>query len=54
MAGYAHYALHKFRMLPSVFADLSIENKAFMIASIRIKMGNDKKEIKQIKSKARR
>ena len=54
MAGYAHYALHKLKILPSAFADLSIEDKAFMIASIRIKLENERKEMHQIKSKARR
>ena len=54
MSGYAHYALHKFRILPSVFADLSIEDKAFMIASIRIKIENEKKEMQKMKSRARR
>ncbi len=54
MAGYAHYALHKLKILPSVFADLSLEDKAFIIASVRIKIENEKKEMNKIKSKAMR
>ena len=54
MAGYAHYALHKLKILPGDFAELGLEEKAFIIASIRIKLENERKEMHQIKSKARR
>ena len=54
MAGYAHYALHKLKILPGVFAELDLEEKAFIIASIRLKVENEKKEIQKMKSRARR
>lgn len=54
MAGYAYYALHKLKILPSTFVDLSIEDKAFIIASIRLKIENEKKEMKKMKSRTRR
>lgn len=53
MAGYAHYALHKLKILPGDFAELDLEEKAFIIASIRLKIENDKL-IQKMKSRARR
>ena len=41
MAGYAHYALQKLKIIPSKFADLSLEDKAFIIASIRLRVKNE-------------
>lgn len=41
-------------MLPSTFLELSKEDKAFLIASIRIKQEKEKKEEGKIKSKGRR
>jgi hypothetical protein len=49
MAGYAHYALHKLNILPSAFSNLSLEDKAFIIASIRTKMEHEKKEMQKAK-----
>nr|DAW76747.1 MAG TPA: hypothetical protein [Caudoviricetes sp.] len=54
MAGYAHYALHKLKILPRDFAEFSLEEKAFIIASIRLKIESEKKEMQKMKSKSRR
>ena len=51
MAGYAHYALHKLKIMPGDFAELGLEEKAFII---RLKIENEKKEMQKMKSKARR
>jgi hypothetical protein len=45
-SNYAHYALHKFKILPSQFANLPDEEKAFVMASIDIQIKNDKKNSK--------
>lgn len=47
MGGIAHYCLHKFKMLPSTFLNLDSQDKAFIIASIQIKLENDRKEAKK-------
>lgn len=44
MASYAHYALQKLHMLPSVFCSLSMEEQAFVIASIDFRIEKEKKE----------
>ena len=31
MAGYAHYALHKLKIMPGDFAELGLEEKAFIL-----------------------
>ena len=38
MASYAHYVLQKLHILPSVFCDLSLEEQAFIIASVDLQM----------------
>ncbi|MCI8860290.1 MAG: hypothetical protein HFI71_12395 [Lachnospiraceae bacterium] len=53
-ANYAYYALHKLHILPSVFLEMEEQEKAFVIAAIKIKAENDKKEKKRVESKARR
>lgn len=35
MAAYAHFALQKLGILPSVFAEMDVNERAFVIASIR-------------------
>lgn len=42
--------LHNLKILPSVFAELSREEKIFVMASIQVKTEADKKELKKIKS----
>lgn len=41
-------------MIPSEFLTLSERDKAFVIASIRIKQENEKNEERKLKSKGRR
>lgn len=49
-AWYAHCALHKFHILPSVFAEMSPEEKHFIVASI-IQMADDEKKAREKKRK---
>lgn len=51
MASYAHYALHKLKILPHDFANMTLKQQAFIIASIRIKIKDEEKQIKEMKSK---
>lgn len=53
-ANYAYYALHKLHMLPSVFLNLEEPEKAFVVAAIKIKLDNDKKEKKKVENKAKK
>ncbi|MDE6916307.1 MAG: hypothetical protein K2P39_05860 [Lachnospiraceae bacterium] len=53
-ANFAYYALHKLHILPSVFEEMEEQEKAFVIAAIKIKVENDKKEKKKMENKARR
>jgi len=48
-ANYAYYALHKLRILPREFEEMDRREKAFIIASIDIKLENEKKEMKKVK-----
>lgn len=43
MAMYAHYCLQKLHILPSIFDDLDINEKAFIIASVDIRAEDEKK-----------
>ena len=54
MANYAYYCLHKLRITPRQFEEMDRYEKAFIIASIDIKIENEKKEAKKAKSKRRR
>lgn len=51
-ANYAYYALHKLHILPSVFLEMDEEEKAFVIAAIRIRTENDKKKKQEIERKS--
>ena len=51
MASYAHYALHKLKILPHDFANMTLKQQAFIIASIRIKINDEEKQIKEMKAK---
>jgi hypothetical protein len=46
--------LHKFHWAPSFYADLSINEKAFVIAAIDIKLKNDKRKADEIKHKTKK
>jgi hypothetical protein len=50
-ANYAYYALHKLKILPSQFANMTREEKAFIMASIDIRVEVEKKEADKLKRK---
>lgn len=54
MANYAYYCLHKLRITPRQFDEMDKYEKAFVIASIDIKMEADKEEQKKLKSKRKK
>lgn len=47
---YAHYALQELHILPSVFLNMDREEKAFVIASIKQRSEDNKKEADSIKN----
>ncbi len=53
-ANYAYYALLKLRILPSVFLQMDEQEKAFVIASIQLKIEQEKKEERKMKSSSKR
>lgn len=48
------YALLKLHILPSQWVDLSLEDKAFMIACIDLKIKAEKEQDKKLKSHSHR
>ena len=46
MAAYAHFALQKLGILPSVFAEMEESEKAFVVASI-IRRCDDEKRLQE-------
>lgn len=46
---YAHYALHKLKILPSTLVKMSRQEKAFIYASIDIYAEDSKREMNKIK-----
>lgn len=50
----AYYCLHKLKILPSQFINLDRYEKAFIMASIEMKIEQDKKAEKQLKRSAKR
>lgn len=53
-ANYAYYALHKLKILPSAFAQMEDNEKAFIIASIRTRIEAEEKARQDAKSKAKK
>jgi len=51
---FAHYCLHELKLLPSQFDSLPKQEKAFVTASIKIKLEDEKKKMEEAKRKARR
>lgn len=51
MASYAHYALQKLHILPSVFCDLSLEDQAFIIASTDLQIEKKKRDARELESR---
>ncbi|MBP8311610.1 hypothetical protein J4G49_02710 [Clostridium neonatale] len=53
-SNYAYYCLHKLKILPSEFVNMSNEEQAFIIACIDIKIEDDKKKAKEAERKSKR
>lgn len=49
----AHFALQKLRILPSVLANMDNKELAFIYGSIQIRVEEEKRHAKEIKSRAR-
>lgn len=47
---YAHYALQELHILPSVFLEMNQKERAFVIASIKQRSEDNKKEVDDIKN----
>ncbi|MHD0316469.1 hypothetical protein [Fusobacterium sp. THCT1E2] len=50
----AHYCLHKLRILPSQYLSLEAKEKAFVEASIILKIEKEAKEAKEIGKKGKK
>ncbi len=48
-ASYAHYCLHKLKMLPSTFLNLPRNERQFIIASIQLKIELEREEYEKMK-----
>lgn len=51
-ANFAHFCLQKFGWEPSKFLDLPIKERAFVIASIKVRAESEKKKEAELKAKA--
>ncbi len=51
MANYAYYCLHELKITPRRFDEMDLREKAFIIASIDIRIEEEKKEAKKAKRK---
>ncbi|RKD22545.1 hypothetical protein BEP19_09800 [Ammoniphilus oxalaticus] len=52
-AGYAHYALQKLRIRPREFFEMDRKEKAFVIASIGIRVKKEDREARRVNRKRR-
>ncbi|MDB1956515.1 hypothetical protein PMY38_09425 [Clostridium tertium] len=50
----AHFALQKLKILPSQLDNMSQKEKAFIYASIQVRVETEKKEVNKIKAKGGR
>ena len=48
-ANYAHFCLQKLHILPSVYMNLDRQERAFLIASIRVRIDEEKENAKKLK-----
>ena len=53
-ANFAYFALHKLHILPSTYLNMDVQEKAFVVAAIQIKMENDKKQKKKAEAKVKK
>jgi hypothetical protein len=51
-ANFAHFCLQKFGWEPSKFLNLPIEERAFVIASCKVRVEDEKKKEAELKAKA--
>ena len=51
-ANFAYYALLKLHILPSVFLALDANEKAFVVAAIKVKIENDREKEKEMERRA--
>lgn len=49
-----NYCLHKFHILPHEFYDLPMRERAFIIASIQLRIEDEKEQANKLKAKSRR
>ncbi len=52
-ANVAYYCLHKLHRWPHEFLALDIQERAYVVAAIDMKLEKDKKEAQKLKSKKR-
>ncbi|PAE20499.1 hypothetical protein CHH80_10830 [Bacillus sp. 7504-2] len=52
-ANVAHYCLHKLKKWPSEYLSLPKEEKAFVIASVQVKIDAEKKQQKEMERKSK-
>ena len=53
-AVYAHYALHRLKILPSVLMALPLRERAFIYASIDLQIEKEKKDLKKANRKGKK
>lgn len=53
-ANIAYYCLHKLHKWPHEYLDLDIQEQAYVVASIQMKLERDKKEAKKAKKPRKR
>ena len=53
-ANFAHFCLQKFGWEPSKFMNLPVKERAFVIASIKVRCEDEKKREAELKSKAKK
>ncbi|PKB53649.1 hypothetical protein CRH03_24940 [Clostridium sp. HMb25] len=53
-ANIAYYCLHKLHKWPHEFLELDVQEQAYVIAAVELKLENDKKAAKEAKRKSKR
>lgn len=53
-AAYAHYALHRLKILPGALLSLPLRERAFIYASIDLQIEKEKKEAQKAKRKGKK
>lgn len=50
-ANFAHYALHELKIRPKDYIEMDFKEKAFIIASIKVRLDDEKEAAKKAKKK---